>query len=68
MNILNKQLDDKMVSKARSGEVVARDGLHRFIYVCSTCKTPGPVPFAEHLSHNQFGILFPLICDLFHQY
>ena len=27
-----------------------------------------PVPFAEHLiSHNLFGILVGLICDLFHQ-
>lgn len=40
VNIVNKQLG-KMVSKARSGEVVTRDRFYRFIYVCSTCKTPG---------------------------
>lgn len=40
VNIVNKQLG-KMISRARCGEVVARDRLHRFIYVCSTCKTPG---------------------------
>ena len=40
MKIVNKQLG-KMACKARPGEVVARDRLHRFIYVCSTCKTPG---------------------------
>ena len=38
--IITKQLQ-QMKAKLQQGETVVRDHLHRFVYVCSLCKTPG---------------------------
>ena len=38
--IIQKQLQQMKV-KLQQGEIIVRDRLHRFVYACSLCKTPG---------------------------
>ena len=55
VSIVSKQLQ-QMQAKAKNGEVIIRDNLHRFVYVCSNCKKRGhtklsctePQPMEEH--------------------
>ena len=45
ISIVSKQLQH-MQAKAKNGEVIVRDKLHRFVYVCSNCKKGGHTKFS----------------------
>ena len=45
ISIVSKQLQH-MQAKAKDGEVIVRDKLHRFVYVCSNCKKGGHTKFS----------------------